>query len=49
MATGPSHRKSFRQLINEFFKAMDANRDGTLTLEEMQNFMHGVGKSAPEQ
>ena len=27
------------------FKAMDTDKDGTLTLEEMQTFMRGTGKT----
>jgi Ca2+-binding EF-hand superfamily protein len=37
--------------LNEFnaaheriFKAMDANKDGVVTLEEMQQFMRGPGR-----
>ncbi len=31
------------------FKAMDANKDGVLTLEEMHSFMHGTRRSVPQQ
>jgi EF hand len=30
------------------FKAMDGNKDGQLTLEEMQAFMHGTGRPVPQ-
>jgi Ca2+-binding EF-hand superfamily protein len=31
------------------FKAMDANKDGVLTLQEIQEFMRGTRTAAPRQ
>jgi len=31
------------------FKAMDANKDGKLTFDEMQSFMTGQSRSGPQQ
>jgi hypothetical protein len=31
------------------FKAMDADKDGRLTMEEMRTFMQGAGRPAPRQ
>lgn len=35
--------------MNEFFKAMDRNKDGQLTQEEMQTIMQGTRRSVPQQ
>jgi hypothetical protein len=38
------------QLAHErIFKAMDANKDGVLTLDEMQAFMQGTKRPVPQQ
>ena len=39
----------FQAAHERIFKAMDSNKDGRLTQEEMQAFMHGAGKSVPQQ
>jgi hypothetical protein len=36
-------RTLLRRLSGHVFKAMDTNHDGTVTLEEMEAFMHGTG------
>jgi len=41
--------KSFRAAHARIFKAMDADKDGTLTLEEMQSFLRGAEKGTPER
>jgi EF hand len=37
----------FQAAHEKIFKAMDANKDGVLTMEEMLAFMHGSRGSAP--
>lgn len=39
----------FQVAHERIFKAMDSNKDGRLTQEEMQAFMHGTMSSAPQQ
>ena len=42
--------QEFQAAHERIFKAMDSNKDGQVTPEEMQAFMHGQsGKSAPPQ
>ena len=41
--------QEFQAAHERIFKAMDANKDGVLTSEEMQDFMHGSGKETPQQ
>jgi Ca2+-binding EF-hand superfamily protein len=41
--------QEFRTAHERIFKAMDANKDGRLTLEEIQAFMHGTRTSVPRQ
>jgi len=42
--------QEFQAAHERIFKAMDSNKDGQVTLEEMQAFMHGQpAKSAPQQ
>ena len=38
----------FQAAHERIFKAMDSNKDGRLTQEEMQAFMHGTGRSASQ-
>ena len=39
----------FQAAHDRIFKAMDSNKDGRLTQEEMHAFMHGTGRSVPQQ
>ena len=39
----------FRVAHERIFKTMDGNKDGRLTQEEMQAFMHGTRRSVPQQ
>jgi len=39
----------FQVADERIFKAMDSNRDGKLTPEEMMAFMHGTKSSLPQQ
>ncbi|WP_349629063.1 hypothetical protein [Bradyrhizobium sp. RP6] len=39
----------FQVAHERIFKAMDSDKDGKLTLEEMMVFMHGTKSSAPQQ
>ncbi|MBR0722333.1 EF-hand domain-containing protein [Bradyrhizobium manausense] len=39
----------FQVAHERIFKAMDSNKDGKLTLEEMLAFMHGTRSSVPQQ
>jgi Ca2+-binding EF-hand superfamily protein len=41
--------QEFQAAHERIFKAMDANKDGRLTPEEMQAFMQGTRRSAPQQ
>ena len=41
--------QEFQTAHERIFKAMDSNKDGQLTLEEMEAFMHGATRSAPPQ
>jgi hypothetical protein len=41
--------QEFQAAHERIFKAMDANKDGQLTEDEMLAFMHGVRRSAPQQ
>jgi len=41
--------QEFQAAHERIFRAMDANKDGHLTLEEMQAFMHGTRRSVPQQ
>jgi Ca2+-binding EF-hand superfamily protein len=38
--------QEFQTAHERLFKAMDANKDGVLTLEEIQDFIRGTGASA---
>jgi len=40
--------QEFQVAHERIFKAMDSNKDGQLTLEEMQAFMHGARKPVPQ-
>jgi len=39
----------FQVAHERIFKAMDSNKDGRLTQEEMQAFMRGTMRSVPQQ
>jgi hypothetical protein len=39
--------QEFQTAHERIFKAMDSNRDGRLSFEEMENFMHGSMRPAP--
>lgn len=39
----------FQVAHERIFKAMDTNKDGKLTMEEMLLFMHGTKSSVPQQ
>lgn len=41
--------QEFQAAHERIFKAMDANKDGKLTQDEILAFMHGVRRSAPQQ
>lgn len=41
--------QEFQAAHERIFKAMDSNRDGRLTFDEMQSFMHGSEGSMPQQ
>jgi Ca2+-binding EF-hand superfamily protein len=39
--------QEFQAAHERIFKAMDSNKDGRLSFEEMENFMHGAMRPAP--
>jgi hypothetical protein len=41
--------EEFQAAHARIFKAIDADKNGTLTLEEMQSFLRGAEKGTPEQ
>jgi hypothetical protein len=41
--------QEFQAAHERIFKAMDSNKVGRLTFEEMQSFMQGAGRSMPQQ
>ena len=41
--------QEFQSAHERIFKAMDVNKDGQLTLEEIQGFMQGARRSVPRQ
>ena len=41
--------QEFQAAHERIFKAMDANKDGVLTLQEIQEFMRGTRTAAPRQ
>ena len=48
-AAGGISLQEFQAAHERIFKAMDANKDGRLTLDEIQAFMQGTRRSAPQQ
>ena len=50
MVTGPSlSLQEFQAAHERILKAMDGNKDGRLSLEEIQAFMQGTRRSVPRQ
>jgi len=49
MVTERFSLQEFQAAHEKIFKAMDVDKDGTLTLEEIQAFMRGTSKSAPKE
>ena len=41
--------QEFHAAHERIFKAKDANKDGFVTFEEMQEFMHGTSRPGPQQ
>jgi Ca2+-binding EF-hand superfamily protein len=41
--------QEFQAAHERIFKAMDANKDGVLTFDEMQSFMTGQSRSGSQQ
>lgn len=41
--------QEFQAAHERIFKAIDSNKDGKLTEEEIMAFIHGTGRSAPQQ
>ena len=41
--------QEFQAAHERIFKAMDANKDGRLTVDEVQAFMRGPGRAARQQ
>jgi len=41
--------QEFQAAHERIFKAMDANKDAKLTEDEIEAFMHGTGRSTPQQ
>jgi Ca2+-binding EF-hand superfamily protein len=39
--------QEFQAAHERIFRAMDSNKDGRLSFEEMENFMHGSTRPAP--
>ncbi|MGX4771103.1 EF-hand domain-containing protein [Bradyrhizobium guangdongense] len=44
---GPISFQEFQAAHDRIFKAMDANKDGQITEDEMQAFMRGTTRSGP--
>ncbi|ACI94555.1 calcium-binding EF-hand [Afipia carboxidovorans OM5] len=41
--------QEFQAAHERIFKAMDSDKDGRLTFDEMQSFMQGAEESTPQQ
>jgi Ca2+-binding EF-hand superfamily protein len=48
VSVGAISLQEFQAAHERIFRAMDSNKDGRVTLEEMQAFMQGMRAAAPQ-